>query len=55
MVVVPGVEQLEPRGFGRIRLRRIDNDSAEQVVPFAQANIEPGAQVRTDRSAAYET
>ena len=47
------VELLQPKGFGRIRLRRIDNDSAEQVVPFVQASIEPGAQVRTDGSAAY--
>jgi hypothetical protein len=51
--VVLAVELLQPKGFGRIRLRRIDNDSAEQVVPFVQANVEPGAQVRTDGSAAY--
>ena len=47
------VELLQPKGFGRIRLRRIDNDSAEQVVPFVQTCIDPGAQVRTDGSAAY--
>ena len=51
--VVIAVELLQPRGFGRIRLRRIDNDSAEQVVPFVQENIEPAAEVRTDGSAAY--
>jgi transposase-like protein len=53
VLVVMAVELLQPKGFGRIRLRRIDNDSAEQVVPFVQASIEPGAQVRTDGSAAY--
>ena len=47
------VEMLQPKGFGRIRLRRIDNDSAECVVPFVQTSIELGAQVRTDGSAAY--
>ena len=52
-LVVIAVELLQPRGFGRIRLRRIDNDSAEQVVPFVQENIEPGVEVRTDGSAAY--
>jgi transposase-like protein len=52
-LVVIAVELLQPRGFGRIRLRRIDNDSAEQVVPFVQENIEPAAEVRTDGSAAY--
>lgn len=47
------VEMLEPKGFGRIRLRRIANDSAACVIPFVQEVIEPGAQVRTDGSAAY--
>ncbi|MDP1649558.1 MAG: IS1595 family transposase [Rubrivivax sp.] len=49
VLVVMAVELLQPKGFGRIRLRRIDNDSAEQVVPFVQTSIEPGAQVRTNR------
>jgi len=53
VLVVMAVELLRPKGLGRIRLHRIDNDSAEQVVPFVQASIEPGAQVRTDGSAAY--
>ena len=53
VLVVLAVEMLQPKGFGRIRLRRIDNDSAECVVPFVQASVEPGAQVRTDGSAAY--
>jgi transposase-like protein len=53
VLVVLAVEMVQPKGFGRIRLRRIDNDSADSVVPFVQAAIEPGAQVRTDGSAAY--
>ena len=53
VLVVMAVELLQPKGFGRIRLRRIDNDSAEQVLPFVQSSIESGAQVRTDGSAAY--
>ena len=53
LLVVLAVELLQPKGFGRIRLRRIENDSDECVVPFVQACIEPGAQVRTDGSAAY--
>jgi transposase-like protein len=53
VLVVMAVELLQPKGFGRIRLRRIDNDSAEQVVPFVQTCIDSGAQVRTDGSAAY--
>jgi hypothetical protein len=53
VLVVIAVEPLQPKGFGHIRLRRIDNDSAAQVIPFVQAPVEPGAQVRTDGSAAY--
>ena len=47
------VEILTPKGFGRIRLRRVANDSAACVIPFVQEVIEPGAQVRTDGSGAY--
>jgi hypothetical protein len=53
--VAIAVEIHQPRGFGRIRLRRIDNDSDACVVPFVKENIEPGARVRTDGSAAYRS
>ena len=49
------VEILQPKGFGRIRLRRIDDDSDACVVPFVKENIELGSQVRTDGSAAYRS
>jgi transposase-like protein len=49
------VEILQPKGFGRIRLRRLPKDSAAYVVPFVQEVIEPGAQVHTDGSAAYRS
>lgn len=55
VLVVLAVEMLQPKGFGRIRLRRIENNSDECVVPFVQASVEPGAQVRTDGSAAYRS
>lgn len=53
VLVVIAVEMLPPKGFGRIRLRRIDNDSAECVVPFVQENVQSGARVHTDGSGAY--
>ena len=53
--VILAVEVLEPRGFGRIRLRRIPDDSETSVIPFVQASIQPGARVRTDGSAAYRS
>jgi transposase-like protein len=55
VLVVIAVEVLQPKGFGRIRLRRIPKDSAEYVVPFVQASVEPGARVRTDGSHAYRS
>jgi transposase-like protein len=51
--IVIAVETLQPKGFGRIRLRRIANDSAACVIPFVQEVVEPGAQIHTDGSAAY--
>src|SRR4029077_4009145 len=53
VLIVLAVEILQPKGFGRIRLRRIANDSKECVVPFVQSAVEPGSRVRTDGSAAY--
>lgn len=55
ILVAVAVELLEPKGFGRIRLRRIPKDCAAHVIPFVQDSIEPGAQVRTDGSAAYRS
>jgi transposase-like protein len=55
VLVVIAVEIVSPKGFGRIRLRRIHNDSEECVLPFVQEVVEPGAQVRTDGSAAYRS
>ena len=55
VLVVIAVEILQPKGFGRIRLRRIPNDCAACVIPFVQEVIEPGAQVCTDGSAAYRS
>ena len=54
-LVVIAVEMMEPKGFGRIRLRRITDASEGQVMPFVKDVIEPGATVHTDGSAAYRS
>jgi transposase-like protein len=51
--VVIAVEMLQPKGFGRIRVRRICDDSALQVIPFVKDVVQIGATVHTDGSAAY--
>lgn len=53
--VVVAVEMLDPKGFGRIRLRRVAKESTEHVISFVQASVEPGAKVRTDGSALYRS
>ena len=52
-LVVIAVEMQEPKGFGRIRLRRITDASAHQVIPFVKDVVQAGATVHTDGSAAY--
>jgi len=54
-LVVIAIEMLEPKGFGRIRLRRILDDSERQVIPFVKDVIQPGTTVHTDGSAAYRS
>ena len=54
-LVVIAVEMLEPKGFGRIRLRRITDASAHQVIPFVKDVIQIGATVHTDGCAAYRS
>ena len=54
LLVAVAVELLEPKGFGRIRLRRIPKASAQYLISFVQESIEPGAQLRTDGAAAYK-
>lgn len=53
--VVMAVEILHPKGFGRIRLRRIENDSDACVIPFVQDVVDSASEVCTDGSAAYRS
>lgn len=52
-VIVIAVEILEPKGFGRIRLRRIDEESAANVLPFVKEVVVPGSVIRTDGAPIY--
>ena len=54
-LVAIAVEVQDPKGFGRIRLRRIPVDSERYLLPFVRDAIEPGAKVHTDGSAAYRS
>jgi transposase-like protein len=52
-VVAIAVEVHEPRGLGRVRLRRVPDESEASLIPFVCEAVRPGSQVRTDGSFAY--
>lgn len=53
VAVAIAVEILQPKGFGRIRVRRVNEPTIDTLEPFIHDNIEPVASVRTDGSAIY--
>jgi hypothetical protein len=53
-VVAIAVEMQEPKGFGRITLRRVAVDSERYLLPFVRDAVEPGTRVHTDGSAPYD-
>lgn len=55
VIVAVAVEVHEPKGFGRIRLRRVAQASERYLLPFVCAVIAPGALVHTDGSPAYRS
>lgn len=54
-LVAVAIEVLEPKGLGRIRLRRVAGSSEQHLLPFVCDAVEPGARVHTDGSAAYRS
>ena len=47
------VEVHEPKGFGRVRMRRVPDASGDSLIPFVCENIEPGSTVLTDAWRGY--
>jgi transposase-like protein len=54
-IVAIAVEVLQPKGFGRVRLRRVHDASEDSLLPFVLDSIEPGSTVHTDGSWAYRS
>ena len=54
-IVAVAVEVHDPRGFGRVRLRRIHRPSESGLLPFIRDVVAEGSVVRTDGSAAYRS
>ena len=53
VMIALAVEILQPKGFGRIRLRQLPSDSKDNVRQFIQDSVESDAIVRTDGSGSY--
>ncbi|HSO09909.1 MAG TPA: IS1595 family transposase, partial [Desulfoprunum sp.] len=52
-IVVIAVEVLSPKGFGRIRMRRISDVSGDSLIPFVDEVVEKGSQILTDGWGCY--
>ena len=52
-IVAVAVEVHEPKGFGRIRMRRVRQASAKYLLPFVSESVAPGSLVHTDGSISY--
>ena len=54
-IVAIAVEVLRPKGFGRIRMRRVPDASGDSLVPFICEVAEPGAEILTDGWGGYNS
>lgn len=52
-IVVIAVEVLFPKGFGRIRIRRVGDVSGDSLVGFIRDVVEPGSTILTDGWGGY--
>lgn len=54
LVVVIAVEILEPKGFGRLRMRYVSDASGANLLPFVCDVVVPGSTVHTDGWGGYD-
>ena len=54
-LVVIAVEVLSPKGFGRIRMRRVPDVSSDSLVPFVCDVAESGSEILTDGWRSYSS
>ena len=54
-IVVIAVEVRAPKGFGRLRMRRVADCSEASLTPFVEDSVERGTVVKTDGWKGYST
>ena len=47
-IVAIAIEVLSPKGFGRVRMQRVDDVSGASLIPFVAAAVESGSEIHTD-------
>jgi transposase-like protein len=47
-IVVIAIEVLSPKGFGRVRMQRVNDVSGASLIPFVCAAVKSGSEVHTD-------
>jgi transposase-like protein len=52
-IVVIALEILSPKGFGRVRMKRIPDVSGKNLIPFVCDEIKPGTRILTDGWSGY--
>jgi transposase-like protein len=52
-IVVVALEILDPKGYGRVRMKRIPDVSADSLIPFVCETVKPGSVIRTDGWSGY--
>ena len=52
-VVVIAIEMLAPKGFGRIRLRHVEDVASTSLISFVEYAVAPGSAVCTDAWKGY--
>ncbi len=52
-IVVIALEIHDPRGYGRVRMKRIPDVSADSLIPFVCKAVKPGSVIRTDGWSGY--
>ncbi len=54
-IVVIAVEMVPPKGFGRIRMRRVPDVSGDSLVSLTCEVVEPGSEILTDGWSGYNS
>lgn len=52
-LVVIALEIHDPKGYGRVRMKRIPDVSADSLIPFVCETVKPGSVIRTDGWSGY--